>query len=135
VDFRLGKPQPRKSQVAMEFVMLIVIAFMIMIVFAIFTRGRIVDLRGEEEYVSLKDVTHAVQSEITTAANVEDGYERQFTVPLTLDGINYTIGISEGYVVSESENHEYVLRVSPVVGNLTKGINLIRKEGGVVYLN
>ena len=123
------------SQVAMEFVMFVLIAFMIMVVFAVVTRGRMIDLREEEEYVALKDVVHAVQSEISIAAGVEDGYLRVFSIPESLDGINYTVQISTGYIIAESKNHEYVLSVSDVQGNITKGVNQLTKEGGIVYLN
>lgn len=125
----------KNSQVAMEFVLLIMLAFMIMIVFIGFARNKMSDLREEEEYVSLKDVTLAVQAEIITAKTVEDGYERTFSIPLNLNGIDYTIGFSNSFIVSESEHHEYVVRVSPVNGSLNLGINTIRKENGEVHLN
>jgi hypothetical protein len=124
-----------KSQVAMEFVLLIMLAFMIMVVFIGFARDKMTDLRKEDEYVLLKDVTLAVQAEIITAKTVEDGYERTFTVPLTLDGINYTIGFTDGFLVSESLHHEYVVKISPVNGSINLGVNTIRKQEGEVYLN
>lgn len=130
MGFRLSK-----SQVAMEFIMLISLAFMIMVVFAAVTRESMVDLRKEEEYVALKDVVHTAQSEITTAASVEDGYRREFSIPASLGGIDYTIEISGSYLIAQSKNHEYLLKISPVAGNITKGVNVIRKSNGVVYLN
>jgi len=119
----------------MEFIMLILLAFMIMIVFAVVGRERMVDLRKEGEFVALKDVALAVQSEVFTATNVEDGYRREFGLPASLDGVNYTIWISGEYVIAESENHDFTLRISSVTGNVAKGTNVIRKEEGVVYLN
>jgi len=129
LDFRL-----RKSQVAMEFVMLIMLAFMIMVVFSVFARDKVVDLRQEEEFASLKDVALAVQSEISIATSVENGYSRDFALPVFLNGINYSITISSGYILAESENYEYAVKASPVSGNIAKGLNTISKEGGVVYL-
>ncbi len=125
----------RKSQVAMEFIMLIALAFMILIVFTAVTRNQVVDIRKENEYVALKDIVHTVQSEITSATHVEDGYTRQFSIPGSLDGINYTIEISDSYILAESRHHEYLLQILPVEGNITAGVNKIRKEGGIVYLN
>lgn len=130
MGFRLGK-----SQVAMEFIMLVLLAFMIMIVFTVVGRDRMVDLRREEEFVALKDVAFTVQAEIFTATNVEDGYIREFGLPASLGGVNYTIQISGGYVIAESENHDYTLKISPVTGDVINGANVIRKEDGVVYLN
>jgi hypothetical protein len=125
----------KNSQVAMEFVMFILLAFMIMVVFSVVTRGRMIDLREEEEYVALKDVVHAVQSEISIATGVEDGYLREFSIPESLGGVDYTIQISGGYIIAESKNHEYILSVPNVEGNITKGVNQVTKEGGTVYLN
>ncbi len=125
----------RKSQVAMEFIMLIALAFMILIVFTAVTRNQVVDIRKDNEYVALKDIVHAVQSEITIATNVEDGYTRQFSIPGSLDGINYTIEISDSYILAESRHHEYLLNIRPVEGNIIIGVNTIKKEGGIVYLN
>jgi hypothetical protein len=76
-----------------------------------------------------------VQAEIFTATNVEDGYMREFGIPDSLDGVNYTIWVLGEYLIAESENHDESLKISPVVGNVTKGVNEIRKENGVVYLN
>jgi len=135
MGFRLNKCFRLKSQVAMEFIMLILLAFMIMMIFTIVGRDKMVDLRREEEYIALKDVSLTVQSEIFIAANVESGYIREFDLPDSLDGINYTIGISGAYLISESENHDYTLRISSVAGNIIKGANVIRNEEGVVHLN
>lgn len=129
MGFRLGR-----AQVAMEFVMLVMLAFMIMILFSIAAREQVLDIREEEEYVSLKDVAHTVQSEIITATNVEAGYRREFSIPESLEGIEYTIGISDSYLVLESRHHEYVLKVPPVQGNVIKGVNTIRNDGEV-HLN
>lgn len=124
-----------RSQVALEFMLLVGLAFMVMIVFSILTQDSIVKLRGEEEYVALKDLMHTIQGEIIIATVVEDGYQRIFTVPQTLEGIDYTMYLSNGYIIGESTNHEYVLKVSEVNGSISKGANTIRKQGGVVYLN
>ncbi|MBN2112076.1 hypothetical protein JW707_03170 [Candidatus Woesearchaeota archaeon] len=130
MGFRLNK-----AQVAMEFVMLIMIAFMIMIVFTAFAKDSMIDIRKDEEGDALKDVVESVKSEILIASNVEDGYRRDFTIPDSVRGINYTIEISYGYINAESRNYEYSVQVPPTVGIIVKGENTIRREEGVVYLN
>ena len=66
---------------------------------------------------------------------IENGYKRVFTLPQTLDGINYTMYFLNGFLIGESKNHEYVLQVSEVNGSILKGTNTIRKNEGVVYMN
>jgi hypothetical protein len=56
-------------------------------------------------------------------------------MPNLIEGVNYTIWITADYIIAESVHHEYVAGISPVTGNITKGVNVIRKEEGVVYLN
>ena len=108
---------------------------MIMIVFSVLAQDSLSGLRQEEEYISLKDLMHTMQGEIITANIVETGYERIFTIPQTLDGVNYTMYLLNGYIIGESKNHEYSLKVAEVNGSFVKGGNTIRKQGGVVYLN
>jgi len=124
-----------KGQVALEFVLLMGIAFMIMVVFSVLAHDSMAGLRQEEEYIALKDLMHTMQGEIITATVVENGYKRIFTVPQTLDGIDYTMYLLNGYLLGESTNHEYALKVAEVNGSFVKGGNTIRKEGGIVYLN
>ena len=133
LNSRLGCSE--NAQVALEFVLLISIAFMVMIVFTALAMGSMSNLRGEEEYVLLKDVIHTAQGEIITATIVEDGYKRMFTLPLFLEGISYNITMSGGYIIGQSKNHEYLLKVMDVSGNIQKGVNTIRKQDGAVYLN
>jgi len=119
----------------MEFIMLIILAFMIMVVFTVISRDRMVDLRKQEEYTALKDVSFSVQSELVIATNVEDGYRRVFATPETLDGINYTLEVVEEYLIARSANHEYTVKVPAFQGSVAKGNNTVRKEEGEVYLN
>lgn len=135
MDFRLNKGFRLKGQVALEFVLLIGLAFMIMIVFSALAQDSLVGLRQKEEYIALKDLMHTMQGEIITANIVENGYKRIFTIPQTLDGVTYTMYLLNGYIIGESTNQEYALKVAEVNGSFVKGGNTIRKQGGVVYLN
>ncbi len=135
MGFRISKTFFGKSQVAMEFVMLVMLAFMIMAVFSVIARDRMMDLRQEEEYAYLQDVVSYVNSEILIASNVEDGYSRQFSIPSTLNGVIYNISFSQGYITAESVHHEYAARTAEVEGSIAKGQNTISKKNGTVYIN
>jgi hypothetical protein len=124
-----------RAQVAMEFVILVSIVFMVMIVFTAFIMDYTAEEREQREYILLKDVFYAVQGEINLATTVEDGYSRTFTVPQKIEGINFTIYIEDGLLWVMSNKSEYVDDIPDLVGNITKGNNTITKDGGVVYLN
>ena len=124
-----------KGQVAMEFVMLVMLAFMILVVFSSVVRDRYSEVRMEEEYVALKDVVGMLQSEINTAFSVSDDYSRTFELPDSVEGHNYTVRILDGHLIGESENFEVGMRIPPLTGNFTKGENTIQKKGGQILLN
>jgi len=130
----MGK-QLRQSQVSMEFVFLIGVAFMVMLVFVSSTRSEFSALQSEEERSLVKDVSIMVQQEIIIASNVDDGYNRIFYVPLTLNSISYEIQIINNTLFTFTEDYEHSLNIPPVFGNVQKGNNTIRKISGIVYLN
>lgn len=130
----MGK-QLRQAQVSMEFVFLIGLAFMVMLVFISSTRSEFNELVSEEERSLVKDVSVMVQHELIIASNVDDGYSRKFSVPSDLDGINYTIQITDNVLITSTDEYEYVLNVPSVTGNIQKGNNTINKTNNIIYLN
>ncbi|MFH1328603.1 MAG: hypothetical protein ABIH76_07180 [Candidatus Bathyarchaeota archaeon] len=125
-----------KSQVAFEFIILVAIAFVIMIVFVYSTRSDFRMIVSNEERELLKDVTYMVQGEINLASEMADGFYREFTIPATLEnGDFYAINVTNRTIIALSENYEYVLNVVESEGQLVKGVNVIMKGEGVIYLN
>jgi hypothetical protein len=124
----------QKTQVAVEFLMLIVILFSIFMVYTISTRKEMDDIRDKKEYVMLTDMAKMAQHEILTAVKVEDGYRREFELPDTLEGINYTINITGNMILTNTDNHEYALFIPAVNGTVKKGSNIITKENGMVKI-
>ncbi len=131
----MGKHLKQKAQVALEFVLLVSMAFLVLVIFTANVRDKIIDMSDEEEYIMVKDLTYMVQNEINLAARVYDGFNRTFYIPYTLDGNDFTISIESNQVITQSDNHEFLLQIHEIQGNLTKGNNTITKIGGVVYLN
>ena len=123
------------GQVAMEFVLLVMLAFMILVVFSAVSREQYKNIRKESEYAALKDVVGMFQSEINTAYGVADDYKRIFFAPDDVEGYDYTIIVVDSYLIGESENFEVGMRIPPIQGNVTKGNNTIMRKGGAVFLN
>ena len=130
----MGK-QLKKAQVAMEFVFLVGLAFTVMVVFISSTRSEFDELRTEEERSLLKDVTVMAQHELIIASTVEDGYHRVFEIPTTINGIDYTITITNDILLAQTEDYEYDVNIPSVTGNVVLGNNTIEKTDGIVYLN
>ena len=126
----------RRSQVSMEFVFLIGLAFMVMTVFIASTRSEFDELRSEEERTLIRDAGMKVHSELVIASTVEDGYSRTFSIPAKLDdSIDYDIEIINNTLIAATDEYESVFNVPAVAGQVQKGNNSISKTNGTIYLN
>ena len=125
-----------KSQVAMEFLILVGMGFLVVIIFTALAEKKIKETYDIKEDILVKDLALKVQSEFNLAATVEEGYTREFEIPEKLDNrINYTIFIMNDNLVIQSKNSAYTARLPKAAGNVTKGVNKIRNSGNVVYIN
>ena len=126
-----------KAQVANEFLILLGVMCLSLVLFLYATSDEIKSLVFEKELHAVRDIGFVIQNELFFAANVNDGYYREFMVPDKHDGIEYSITINDRtlIVISTRSNIEQVFYVPKVQGNIQKGINNISKSGGVIYLN
>jgi len=145
----------------MEFMLLVGIAlFIILILFTLFA-NHMQSLRTEKEQRVAESMAFKLQKELNLAATVADGYQREIYVPPELDGIAYTLsyeydcwhvpggGVSATRVPCNDPTANFnasrlristggfqpTVQIPKTVGELTFGINRIRKENGTVYLN
>jgi len=124
-----------KAQIAMEFILLVSVAFMILIIFLTSVRNQAIDLNERKDFVLVKDLAYKVQYEINIATQVKSGYNRTFFIPEKLDNKEYTIKIEKNELTIKLEKLEFVLDIPEINGNINKGDNTIKNLGGVVYLN
>ena len=81
----------KKTQISMEFVLLVTFMLFVFIVFFSVVQYRLAEATHEKELELLKQVGESIRNELTLAANVEDGYERTFIVPENVIGRDYDI--------------------------------------------
>lgn len=124
-----------KSQVSVEFFILLGLAFLIAIAFEIASLEQLKDFRIQKESEAVKDLALKLQKELLVAAVVEDGYVRAFQIPDKLDNINYSLTTQNSTISVQSKNAYYVVSIPKAVGNVSQGANKINKTGGVVYIN
>lgn len=125
----------RDAQVAFEFVVLVAIVFGALIVFTSFVRDNFTEVQSDTDYFRLKDVALSVKAEISLAVALEDGYQRAFSIPLTIDGLEYNISRENGFLMFSSSNSEYTVSVPAYTGDVQKGNNVIRKVDGKIEVN
>ena len=124
-----------KAQVSAEFFIFLGMSFLIAMAFIIASLDQLKDSGIQKEDAAVKDVALKLQKELIIAANVEDGYVRTFTIPDTLDRINFSLSTQNSTIVVESKNSYYIMTIPQSIGNLSKGTNIINKTGGIIYIN
>jgi len=107
-----------------EFIFLVGVLFLIFIL-----------TLGAPNYVSLEDLAFKIKMEIDLAYSVKDGYQRNFTLPQKVNFENYNLSVINNDLSLKMKDYEYSLILPDFTGNITKGVNTIRKENGVVYVN
>ena len=124
-----------KAQVSAEFFIFIGLAFLVAIAFSVASLDQLNDFRLQKENDAIKDLALNLQKELMTAATVEDGYVRTFTIPDQLDNINYSLTTQNFTITVQSKNSLFSVGIPNSVGNITKGANTINKTGGVIHIN
>ena len=127
--------KPNKSQGMIEFMILFgaVLFFFVAFMLAIQTSSEEKTL--EKQNVYAQNIALSVQNELALAAQASDGYSREFYVTNTILGDDYEITLVDNSVYIKAEKIALSYSVVVVDGNIQKGLNTIKKEGGVVYLN
>lgn len=127
----------KRSQSAVEFIILIGVVIFFFTLFFISVNESMGDKVKEKRNIAIKDIAASVQDEINLASKSSNGYSRQFKVPYDVNGQEYNLTITGDMIyVKSSDNRQAVaLPVPTISGDVVKGDNLIKKEGGMIYLN
>jgi hypothetical protein len=125
------------GQSALEFLILVMVVFVIFLGLIASVQYNIGQKNKDIYERELKEVGLNVQNEIELAHSSSDGYVRDFEILKLIGGKNYEINITEGVIYVRTEDLEFavIFSIEDVVGDVVKGVNRIRREGGVVYLN
>ncbi len=126
-----------KSQSAMEFIILA--SFMLLVMFGFFavTSSNVLEAKEEGNRKIAEDIADFAYREIETAKSVNDGYIRVFAMPRSVNGVSYNINITDNReLIVDYLGYEYVKFLPPnVTGNISKGLNKIKKINDIVYIN
>ena len=126
----------RKSQYAMEFVILASVMILVILGFFALTSSRVLEAKDEGNKKIAENIADLVYREIETAKSVNNGYARVFTVPKTVNGVTYIINLTDNReLIVNYLGSEYIRFVpSNVSGNLSVGSIEIKKLNGIIYL-
>lgn len=119
----------KKSQMFMEFFILIGLAFLMTILFIVASANEIGEFRDTKEFLLIKDLALKLQKEVTIANSVEEGYERSFTLPERLENnVDYYIQIRNNTITINSSKAVFSVAIVNVTGDFNKGPNRIEKD-------
>ena len=126
---------PNKSQSAIEFIILASFMLFVIVGFFAITSSKILDAKEEGNRKIAEDVVSIVSNEVEIAKSVNSGYKRNFFLPLTINGADYTITLTDNREIAvDYLGYEYV-RFINATGSINKGNNKISNVDGNVYLN
>ena len=123
-----------RAQISAEFIILVGLAFILALAFPLASIQKVKDLNSQKESDMAKDLGLKLQKELVTASQVEDGYNRIFTLPMTLEGINYSVSSQNSTLIITAGSALYIVSSPYFVGNISKGTNNITKSAGVIYV-
>ncbi|MFC1648964.1 hypothetical protein ACFL1B_05935 [Nanoarchaeota archaeon] len=126
-----------KGQVSLEFVVLMV--FMLVLFTGLFValQGRMLAMRELKDMQTMQQLGNLVENEVRLAYLVGDGYERQFFVPVTLNGKSYDIRVDDQWdlIVAHHDLEHIAFLENQVTGAVQKGNNIVKNVHGQVELN
>lgn len=125
----------RKSQMALEFVMLFGISILIMGLLILFIYEANKNKAEEKIDYKMKDFSYSVQSEFVLASEMNNGYSRSITIPNKVEQTDYNITIIGNNLVVSYHGISYYSQIPNTIGNITKGINLLLKKNDTIYIN
>jgi hypothetical protein len=125
----------KHSQSAAEFAIIFGFVLFFFVTFFTIIQGNISEKNQEKEKILLQNIALNAQEEISIASEASDGYSRTFKIPENILGKNYKINITETFLFASLDNFHLTYKIPEVIGNISKGDNLIRKQNGSVYLN
>lgn len=125
----------RKSQMALEFVLLFGVSILIMALLLVFMYE--VNRSKAEEKIDYKmrDFSYSVQSEFVLASEMNNGYSRIINIPSRVEQTDYNITIIGNNLVVSYHGVSYYSQIPDTIGNITKGTNLLLKKNGTIYIN
>src|SRR3989344_1189881 len=124
-----------KSQSAVEFVIIFGAIMFFFVLFMSAIQNNVNQKNVEKINILAEHIALSVQNEIALATGASNGYYREFEVPNNILGKQYEIQLVGKSVFISGDDLGLSYSVFEVTGDVQKGLNVIRKENGVVYLN
>jgi hypothetical protein len=129
-----------KAQITIEFLVFLAMAFVVIFIFLAAAVSLSKDTTKSKTYYEMDDLGRSVQEEMLLASQLEDGYTRKINLPMTLNGLQYSVFLnqsnpSNAYFLMYYEDIELFYLVPPINGSIHLGDNTLRKINGTLRMN
>ncbi len=126
----------KRGQSGIEFIIVVGVVLLFFVIFFTAINLQQAQKNEQNKEALFQNIALDVRDEINIAAGSSNGYYREFEIPMNVYGKDYEINITPtGSVYLYSERFAVSFKASTVSGSIQKGLNVIRKENGTVYLN
>jgi hypothetical protein len=125
----------RRGQFILEFLILVALAVIIGIVYLAVSSELLISTGEDQRAVALDDLGFRIQDEIITATKVEDGYQRNITLPDMAGRFQYSLANDATTITLASGSMQRVYETPIVSGTFQKGANLIQKNGIITVVS
>lgn len=92
----LNKSQ--KSQVSFEFMVSIAIGMLVVLGLIVLFANKMHDVIQESKEQQVTAILDIIDEEVTFAKGALTGYSRQFSLPVSIDGENYSLNLTDGTI-------------------------------------
>ncbi len=130
-------PKKISAQSATEFIVLASFMLFVIVGFFAITTSNMLRAKEDSNMKVSQDIAEFVNNELEIAKSVNNGYKRNFTLPSTVNGIDYSINITDGRELTVNYiGYEHLIFLSAnVTGNISKGSNVLIKINGIIFIN
>lgn len=133
----------KKSQSAMEFVSLASFMLVLIVAFFAVANSKVLEAKEQSNAKIAEDISELAYREIRIAQSVNDGYERAFTVPQTINGVDYSIKIiDDRELIVNYLGYEYTKFLPSNVKCITSAVcsnikrkNTVSKINGIIVIS
>ncbi|MFH1500836.1 MAG: hypothetical protein ABIE22_02720 [archaeon] len=124
-----------RGQTSIEFMIIVGAVLFFFAMLFILIQENLSDETRDQERIIMTDIALSLKDEVSLATESTDGYYREFYIVQNIKGKEYQLNITDGSVYIRTNTNSMSIAVQNVVGDAKKGVNVIRKQDGVVYLN
>jgi len=130
----------RNGQIALEFLLFLGVAFCVVFILLAAAVSLSTDNTKTKTYYEMDDLGRSLQEEFLLASQLEDGYTRKINLPMTLNGLQYTVlmnqsSYSNAYITLSYKDIEIFYAIPQTNGSMHLGDNVLRKVNGTLRMN